>query len=106
MPFTRTVQKYDAYLSPNSGGRSGRITLYCSDGILNVIFVGPAESLPSNSYDAAAKTGTAYQPMNLYLTYIDLLRNEKPIYANFITETSPPSFEIYCQNEPTGEAEK
>lgn len=106
MPYIRTVQKYDAYLCPNEGKPIGRIVLYCSDSVLNVIFMDPSVVMPPNSYDAATKTGIAYQPVGQYLSFIDMLRNEKPIYSSFAPEITPPTFEVYCQNEPTGEAEK
>jgi hypothetical protein len=105
MPFTRTAQKYDAYLSPNEGKAGGRIVLYCSDCVINLIFVDPSIPLPANSYDAATKTGIAHRSITEFMCYIDMLRNEKPIYATITPEAVPPAFEIYCQSEPTGEGE-
>ncbi len=106
MPFTRTVQKYDAFLCPNEGKPGGRIILYCSDCVVNLIFLDPSVPLSPNSYDAAKKIGVAYRPISQYMYYIDLVRNEKPIWVNFATEESPPAFEVFCQSEPTGEGEK
>jgi hypothetical protein len=105
MPFTRTALKYDAYLSPNEGKAIGRIILYASDMVLKIIFVDPSVSTPPNSYDTATKTGIAYQPIGQYINFMDMLRNEKPIYVSFAPEVTPPTFEVYCQSEPTGENE-
>ncbi len=105
MPFTRTVQKYDAYLCPNEGKAGGRIILSCSDCVLNLIFMDPSATLPPNSFDVATKIGFGYQSFSQFMNFIDLLRNEKPIYTNFAPEVTPPTFEIFCQNEPTGEGE-
>jgi hypothetical protein len=108
MPFTRTVMKYDAFLSTNEGRPRARLVLSCSDCVLTLVFsdpIGSGAPPPSNTFDAASKTGSAFMPLSQYTNYIDLLRNEKPIWVNFITEGAIPSFEIYCQSEPTGEGE-
>jgi hypothetical protein len=105
MAFIRTVLKYDGFLCTNNGNPSARLVLYCSDCVLTLVFSDPAGALPSNTFDATTKIGNAFMPIGQYMSYIDLLRNEKPIWVNFIIEGPAPSFEIYCQSEPTGEGE-
>ena len=106
MPFVRTAQKYDVFLTASDGKPGARIVIYSSDCTLQLVFSDSAGSSASASYEATTKTGFVIMPMSQYMIYLDLLRNEKPVYVNFITEAAPPSFEVFCQNEPTGEGEK
>jgi hypothetical protein len=39
------------------------------------------DSRPSKTFNAATKTFATYRPEKHYLWFIDLLRNEKPIYC-------------------------
>jgi hypothetical protein len=61
--------------------------------------------MSTNSYNESSKIGLAYQPISQYANYLDLIRNEKPIYVTFRPEDSPPIFVVYCASEPPGEGE-
>jgi hypothetical protein len=105
MAFVKTVSRYSAFLYPNGGKQSGRINLYCGDSKLYIIFSDPSDSLSTNTYSESSKVGVAYQPISQYASYLDLVRNEKPIYVTFRPEDSPPNFVVYCASEPPGEGE-
>ena len=105
MAFIKTLVRYDAFLYPNEGKQSGRINLYFDDHRLYLIFRHPSESLSSNTYNAASKIGVAYQTFTQYQYYLDLVRNEKPIFVTFRPEDTPPTFVVYCASEPPGEGE-
>jgi hypothetical protein len=105
MAFTKTLQRYDAFLSPNQGKQHGRINLSFDDHKLYLFFMDPADPLPVNSYNATEKIGVAYQRFSQYPHYLDLVRNEKPISVVFRPETTPPTFVVYCAGEVPGEGE-
>jgi len=106
MAFIKTLQRYDAFLYPNQGKQSGRINLYCSDDHkLYLIFLDPTDPLSANTYNATTKIGVANQRISQYQQYLDLVRNEKPIWVTFRPEDKPPTFVVYCASEPPGEGE-
>jgi hypothetical protein len=105
MGFMKKLDQYSAFLYPNQGKQSGRINLFCDDHRLFLVFVDPGELLGDNSFDVAKKEGVAFQRFNQYRHFLDLLRNEKPIWVTFIPEDAPPSFVVFCANEPPGESE-
>jgi hypothetical protein len=105
MAFVKTLTRYDAFLYPNEGKQSGRINLYCDDHKLYLIFRHPGDALSANTYDATSKIGVAFQTFSQYQHYLDLVRNEKPIYVTFRPEDTPPGFVVYCASEPPGEGE-
>ena len=105
MAFIKTLVRYDAFLYPNAGKQNGRINLHCTDHKLYMIFRHPSDALSPNSYNANNKIGVAYQTFSQYQHYLDLVRNEKPIYVTFRPEDTPPNFVIYCAGEPPGEGE-
>jgi len=99
------VQRYDAFLYPNEGRQNGRINLYCEDNRLYLIFRDPSDTLPPNTYNSTSKIGVAYQPFSQFQHYLDLIRNEKPIWVTFRPYDTPPVFVVYCASEPPGEGE-
>ena len=106
MAFIKTVTRYDAFLYMNPRRPEvARLNLYCDDHKLYVVFYDPSASLPSNSFNSVAKTGQAYQSIEGFDRYLDLIRNEKPIYVTFRPEDVPPSFVVYCASETPGEGE-
>jgi len=105
MAFIQTVDKYAAFLYPNQGKSEGRINLYCGEYKLYLLFKNPSDPLPYNTYNASIKTGVAYQSFDAYSSYIDLLRNEKPISVTFRPEDAVPTYVVYCASEPPGEGE-
>lgn len=105
MAFIKGLNSYAAFLYPNLGKQSGRINLYCDDHKLYLLFVDPSDPMPSNTFDAASKTGVAYLRFSQYGHYLDLVRNEKPINVTFRPEDAPPTYVVYCSSEPPGEGE-
>ena len=104
MAFSRIVQRYDVLLYQEAA----RIVLYCEENYkLHLGFHGmDTDKIDStNNYKDTAKTGMAFYKMSHYQRYIDLIRNEKPIRVNFRTEDTPPTFIVYCADEPPGEGE-
>lgn len=105
MAFAKNLSQYSAFLYPNGGKQRARINLYCDDHKLYLNFLDPSEALSPNTFDANYKTGVAYQPISQFDTYLDLIRNEKPIRVTFRPEDTPPSFVVYCSGETPGEGE-
>jgi hypothetical protein len=105
MAFIKALARYDAFLYPNEGKQSGRINLYCEDNKLYLIFRDPTDALSPNTYNATTKIGVANQAFSQFQHYLDLIRNEKPIWVTFRPEDRPPTFVVYCASEPPGEGE-
>ena len=105
MPFIRMLDRYDAFLYPNEGKQSGRLNLYCDDHKLYLLFLDPEDALPANSFDDAAKIGRGYQRFSQYRHFLDLVRNERPVWVTFIPEDTPSTFVVFCGAETPGEGE-
>jgi hypothetical protein len=105
MAFIKAVTRYDAFLYPNEGKQRGRINLYCEENKLYLIFNDPRDMLLPNTYNVNTKIGVAYQSFSQFQQYLDLVRNEKPIWVTFRPEDIPPTFVVYCASESPGEGE-
>ena len=101
--FIDTVTSYRAYLYPRgtAGESHAEIILQCDelDAILSLRF---RNKLLANTYNPYYRRGVAYLPVEQYLSYMDLLRNEKPIQVKFGTDAS---FTVFCGKEPPGAEE-
>ena len=104
MAFVKPLQRYSAFLYPGKRDNEGRINLYCGDARLYILFRA-LEGMPDNSYNERSKIGVAYEEFERFPYYLDLVRNEKPIYVTFSPDTTPPAYVVYCANEPPGEGE-
>ena len=103
MAFIKRAQRYFAALYPNPSPHKARINLYCDEGYkLYIMF--RKEPLPPNTYNAGRKTGVAYAELDQYPSYIDLVRNEKPVSVTFNPDAEPPVFVVHV-SEPVGEGE-
>ena len=51
------------------------------------------------------RPGVAYEEFERFPYYLDLVRNEKPIYVTFNPDATPPAYVVYCASEPPGEGE-
>ena len=99
--FAKRSLTYAAFLYPN-GSDEGRINIYCEGGNkLYILYRKTGDALPPNSYSGT--TGVAYETVDRYPYYIDLLRNESPVWVTFNPEAK--SFVVYAAGEPVGEAE-
>ena len=106
MVTSRSVDRYSAFLYPDDRDNEARINLYCDGGYkLYVLFRRAGKPLGTNSYNADKTTGVAYEGIDGFARYLDLIRNDRPIWANFNPDVSPPSFVVYANREPVGEEE-
>lgn len=106
MAFAKTVEHYAAFLYPNDTDSSSRINLYCADRHrLYLLFYEDGVNLPDNSFSANTNTGVAYAPLSQYPSYIDMLRNEKPVRVTFRPEDTPARYVVWVSQEEPGEGE-
>ena len=61
-------------------------------------------SLPAPWYNPAAKSGAFYRPISQMELYLDVLRNEKPVYAS-MDDQSPGGNALRTYPEAVGEGE-
>ncbi len=74
---------------------------------LTIKFLHPDSVIPNNSYDPVIKKAMLYIPHEQayqFSWYIDILRNEKPVYI-YVSSTHPSSNSVYTGKEPVGEGE-
>ena len=69
-----------------------------------VYFVDEGNTLPSKKYNESTKTFAMYRPQEHYPWFIDILRNEKPMYCRIFTDNLAASG-IDSGFEPVGEEE-
>ncbi len=100
-PFMEQVKRYSAFLYPNAGNTKARINLYCDTNKLYLIF--SEGTMPANSYSVGSKIGVGYESFSWYQYYLDLVRNEGPIYVTFNPDAK--SFVVYAASETPGEGE-
>lgn len=106
-----SVQSYEAAMARQMtiGGGAAKFYAYicchAKDGTrFCVYFLRPDSKPIDNIYNPAAKWATAYLPADQYTWYIDLLRNEKPVYA-YLNSDKPIANRLYTGKEPVGEGE-
>jgi hypothetical protein len=74
---------------------------------LTIKFLHPDSVIPNNSYDPVTKKAMIYIPpeqSEQFSWYIDILRNEKPVYV-YLSSTHPIGNCVYTGKEPIGEGE-
>ena len=65
----------------------------------------PSSAVPPNSVcNWAGNVGAIFVPFNLLPQYLDILRNEKPVYAS-LNSDKPEWMAFSTSNEPIGEGE-
>ena len=67
-------------------------------------FLNPNSPVPNPSYLEPNKRGVVYLPFDQMHQYVDLLRNEKPMYG-YMNSTKPHWNSMRTTNEPIGEGE-
>ena len=72
---------------------------------LIINFVQEGIALPKPVYNEEKKTGTIFVQSSMFANYLDLLRNEKPIFA-YCNGDRPEWSNISSTNEPVGEGER
>jgi len=60
--------------------------------------------VPENTFQPDSKRGTIFVPRWQFKWFLDLLRNEKPVYC-FLNSTHPKWNSLYTGDEPVGEDE-
>jgi hypothetical protein len=68
-------------------------------------FMRPDSPAVDNIYDPITRWGSAYLTEEQFPWYIDLLRNEKPVYA-YLNSEKPIWNRLFTGPEPVGEGEK
>ena len=110
---TFEVKNYKTALGDRMTGSAGgqainfRGYIICSgdDGYhLAIYFLNPSSPVPSPTYLENYKRGVIYLPFSQMQIYLDLLRNEKPIYG-YMNSNRPEWNSIRTTNEPIGEEE-
>lgn len=71
---------------------------------LDVVFVAPESPLPPASFVPAERKANMYMPIADLMPFVDMLRNEKPIYA-VLYDTASDLFTVLTNKEPIGENE-
>jgi len=104
--FYEQALDYYVALYPDNYKEQAQINIYCEERFTLKIHFQKGK-LPPNHYTEDRTTGVAYVETNQFLNYLDLLRNEKPIYVFCDSLDAPqPSFIVYAgEREPVGEGE-
>jgi hypothetical protein len=69
-----------------------------------IFFLSDDLNLPTPEYYPAAKAGAMYRPIAQMGLFLDLLRNEKPVFA-FMDDTAPEGNFLATYPEAVGEGE-
>jgi hypothetical protein len=100
------VTSYEVELGRNIGaGLVARI--FCKgegDHSISVLFKAPGDMLSNNYVDPGGKKGTIVRLSAEYAWYLDLLRNEGPIYGHIAVE-DPSLNSLSTREEPVSEGE-
>jgi hypothetical protein len=79
------------------------IVCTATDGTVFLIYFARPDSLiPNNFYNTDTKRAATYLPYDLYPSYIDLLRNEKPVSIS-LNSDKPEWNMLYTGDELVGE---
>jgi hypothetical protein len=80
------------------------IGCYGNDYKLMINFVAENERQPKSVYDADKKTGAIFLPISRLVGYVDLLRNEKPLFVHLNEKVE--WITLGTGHEPIGEGER
>ena len=69
---------------------------------LDVFFLSPDSDVPEPQINLDEKAGSLFFPMSDMSTFVDILRNEKPIFGH-LRGDNPQWTSITTSNEPVGE---
>lgn len=82
----------------------GYITCYGDDHRFILYFLHEDSPVATPVYNASTKVGAIFLPFEDMPIYLDILRNEKPVYA-YLNSTKPEWNSLRTSNEPVGEEE-
>jgi hypothetical protein len=71
---------------------------------MDVIFFAPDSAYPAPIFDVASKKGYLFMPITDIAAFVDILRNEAPIYGHLRLD-KPEWMSITTSQEPVGEGE-
>jgi hypothetical protein len=84
----------------------GYVACYGADGSRFVVYgLHPDSPVPFNAVcDIEARVGAIFVPFDSLPSYVDIVRNEKPVYATLNSE-NPNAMGLSTSEEPVGEGE-
>ena len=83
----------------------GYISCYGNEGYRFIMyFLHKDSQVPAPVFNTGNKVGAIFLPFEEMPIYLDIVRNEKPIYA-YLNSTKPEWNGIRTSNEPVGEEE-
>lgn len=100
----RLARQLDVDVDGNLVRYCAAVTCRGADYILIIYFLTESSFVPNNTFNSSQKRGTMYLPQKQMPWYVDLLRNERPIYC-FLNSSYPNQNGIYTGTEPVGDAE-
>lgn len=71
---------------------------------MDVIFYGPESRFPEPIFDQENKKGYMFMPISDIMAFVDILRNEKPIFGH-LRGDRPDWTSVTTTKEPVGEGE-
>lgn len=72
---------------------------------MDVIFLAPDSSVPAPTFEPDNKKGYMFMPISDIAAFVDILRNESPIYGH-LRGDNPEWTSITTTQEPVGEGER
>ena len=100
----RLARQLDIHVDGNLVRYHACITCRGTEYTLFFYFLTGSSFVPNNAFHASQKRGTMYLHQDQLPWYVDLLRNERPIYC-FLNSSYPNQNGVYTGAEPIGEAE-
>ena len=100
----RLARQLDTHVDGNLVRYHACITCRVTEYTLLMYFLTNSSFVPNNSFYANQKRGSMYLCQDQFPWYVDLLRNERPIYC-LLNSSYPNQNGIYTGTEPIGEAE-
>ena len=95
-------------MTGTSGGVSAKFPAYirCNGDVYHAVVyaLDDTSPVPENTFVPASKRGTLFVPRWQFKWFLDLLRNEKPVYC-YLNSDTPNWNAIFTGQEPTGEQE-
>lgn len=82
----------------------GVVACYGGDHRFIAYFLTDDSPVPAPVYIISNKVGAIFLPFKEMPPFVDMLRNEKPVYA-YLNSDKPEWNQIYTGKEPTGEGE-
>ena len=105
------VKYYRVHLGSGTIGRTSVVAwLDCLDECvdwkqeLTIFFVPDGEKLPAGFCNSTDKRGAIYRPISSMKLYLDILRNEKPVFVG-MDDKYPDNSSVATYPEPVGEGE-